>query len=127
MVAVCFYYACSGVSLDGSVLGRGIIGLRRAGLANYAADFSQAHAAGVFLRDVVDFYPNLRVLRYPRIGGAPRRPSGDDDVDLSRRAEIAAKVWQRGGFFGVVDGGRGDHAVLLLSHHPRRRSLPHGY
>ncbi len=125
LVAVCFSHARRGVSLHGPVSRGSVGGLRRAGLADHAADFLAPDAAGVLLGHAVDLHPHFRILRDSRFGRTSGRYSRADDVDLSRRAKTAAAVRQRRRVFGAVDGGGGGDAVFLFSSDPRRRPLPH--
>ena len=59
LVAVCFSHARRGVSFHGPVPRRSVGGLRRAGLADHAAGFLAADAAGVLLGHAVDLHPHI--------------------------------------------------------------------
>ena len=59
VVAVCFSHARRGVSFHGPVPRRSVGGLRRAGLADHAAGFLAADAAGVLLGHAVDLHPHF--------------------------------------------------------------------
>ncbi len=120
-----FFSCLRGLPLHGPVAGRSFGGLRRAALADHAAGFAAPDAAGIFFRDVVDLHPLLRVLRDSRTGRIARRHSRADHVDLSRRAEAAAAVWQRRRVFRAADAGGGGDALSLFSRHARGRSISH--
>ena len=60
------------------------------------------------------------------VGVAGRRPCAHD-VDLSRRAETAAAVWQRRRFFRAADARGRRHVISLFSRHARGRSVSDDY